>query len=273
MNNAFNNDNELKSALVALAKQHREKDEYTAGSYGEKQGSTFKGCSVGCTIYDLNLLKNTKIEYSNHSELAKALGIPVFIARIQDCIFEGLPESHRYTWTERLFTAINVGSDLSSVMPKFLKVILENCLERIQRYESKQQKDAVLGVIKVIDDWIETGRPAAKAAASACVEACAADIHATDYAASFAAIAYAARAAVDQASIHSVVTYTTDTTTEAAAAAKACYAVSYAESAYHNQASYDDKFIYFSDELIKLIEQCKGEDRVNLGVTHYEDHS
>jgi hypothetical protein len=118
---AYNGSKDLKDKLVTLAKEHEANDDYVAdiGAYGEIVDGVFKGSSVGCTIKDIN----PDHKANDHVYLAEALGVPYFITYFQDIIFEGLPDSHRYSFTPMFLDAINVGSDLSPVLPKIVKVM------------------------------------------------------------------------------------------------------------------------------------------------------
>ena len=221
--NAYHGDHNLKETLIKLAKQHAEQDQYIKGEYGGISGGVFKGCSVGCSINDLNLMTEGQTsDYGDHAYLADKLGIPIFITRLQDCIFEGLPQDKSILWTERLFSAIPVDADLSNVTPKFLKFILESCLIYVNDFT--EQENAIKQTISVMDNWIEAGeldKDAADAAA---------------YAADAAAAA-AARAAAD------------------AAADAAAYAAAAAAAA--ARAAADAVYEKYADKLIELIKECE----------------
>ena len=158
---AFNNDKEFKDQMIAAAISHREKDEYIAGCYAKMNGS-FKGCSVGCSLFDVKGIKGIDVgeDYADHALLAKELGIPEFICRLQDSIFEGLPESERLRWTERLFNSIPLGADLTPVLPKFLL----KTLDRLPETDIADVVDAVRGVKDVLINWAETGEADIEAA-------------------------------------------------------------------------------------------------------------
>ena len=149
---AFGNSEEFKSELVSLAIQHREQDQYIKGEYGRMNGK-FKGCSVGCLVYDINQKKGTKASYGDHAFLAEQLGVPEFICHLQDRIFEGLPEPLNTEWTERLVSAIPVGVDLSPVLPRFLI----RTLDRLPETDRKDVADSIKAVRDVLENWAESG--------------------------------------------------------------------------------------------------------------------
>ena len=161
---AFNNDKEFKDQMIAAAISHREKDEYIAGCYAKMNGS-FKGCSVGCSLFDVKGIKGIDVgeDYADHALLAKELGIPEFICHLQDSIFEGLPDSERFKWTERLFNSIPLGVDLTPVLPRFLL----KTLDRLPKTDNQDVEDAIKGVKNVLISWAETGIVDAEVAWSA----------------------------------------------------------------------------------------------------------
>lgn len=97
---AYHNKPEIKEALLAQLKAHRLADEIIKGVYWENG----KGCAVGCTVHS-----------GYHTEYETKLGIPIMLARLEDVIFEGLPNEVAKLWPERFAEAINVGADLSLV--------------------------------------------------------------------------------------------------------------------------------------------------------------
>ena len=94
----------IKSDILAILASHRAADEIVKGQYWENG----KGCAVGCTV-----------KSSNHMAYETMFGIPVELARLEDQIFEGLPNATSMLWPERFMSAINVGADLSLVGWKF----------------------------------------------------------------------------------------------------------------------------------------------------------
>ena len=60
------------------------------------------------------LLANHSLRYVSEERW----GIPLPLAVLQDLIFDHTPEEFNETWTERFFSAIRVGSDLSGVFEK-----------------------------------------------------------------------------------------------------------------------------------------------------------
>ena len=161
---AFNNDKSFQDQMIASAISHREKDEYIAGAYAKMNGS-FRGCSVGCSLFDIKSIKGVEVgeAFNDHALLAKELGIPEFICHLQDSIFENLPEAERFRWTERLFQAIPLGADLTPVLPRFLL----KTLNRLPEVDRADVVAAISGVREVLQNWSDTGTVDIDAARSA----------------------------------------------------------------------------------------------------------
>ena len=197
---AFNNDETFRQQMVEAAVAHRLADEFIAGTYVDHGRSTFRGCSVGCSLYDVQVLRGYPrlADYGDHALLARELGLPQFLVRLQDAIFEGLPETERYQWTERLYRAIPVGADLVPTLPKFLLRVLDDLPET----DRADVTNAVEGVRVPLREWIATGGVDPDAAAGAAGAADAAYAAAYAAAAAAAAAAYAAAEAAAAAGAH-----------------------------------------------------------------------
>ena len=106
---AFHRTTVTKSALLKQLRGHARADEIVKGKYWQDG----KGCAVGCTVHG-----------SSHALYESMFGIPQMLARLEDCIFEGLPNAQAQTWPIRFIEAVTVGSDLSVVGWKFLYWLL-----------------------------------------------------------------------------------------------------------------------------------------------------
>lgn len=159
---AFNNDIKFQDQLVEMAVKHRLKDEYIKGTYG-KQNGQFKGCSIGCIVYDVNRINDLNISTDDHSKLAISLDIPEFILRLADSIFEGLPEPLNLEWTERWISAIPTGVDLNPVLPRFLL----KTLDQLPEIDRTDVVNSINGVKQVLQNWADTGEVNIEAAARA----------------------------------------------------------------------------------------------------------
>jgi hypothetical protein len=197
---AFHGQSELKTQVLALLAEHREADRLVKGHYWE----CGKGCAVGCTLESIRRIRgDAEIAHGDHSAYEEYLGVPRALARLEDGLFENLPNGTAQGWPERFTSAIRPGADLSMVVPKFLHWLLSDPEGGVQRAvkDRPKQKAAINAVAALYARWIEQGtkpsvtewrearRAADAAAAYAAYAAYAADAYA----------AYAAAAAADAA--------------------------------------------------------------------------
>jgi hypothetical protein len=102
---AFHGDSNIKEKYLSRVIAHRAADELVKGQYWSKG----KGCAVGCTIHG-----------DQHKAYETELGIPEVLARLEDGIFENLPNELAMVWPERFLSAIPVGKDLTKVWHHFV---------------------------------------------------------------------------------------------------------------------------------------------------------
>lgn len=157
---SYKNDPKLKDLLVDEIVRHRKADQIIQGTYGKENG-VWKGCAVGCSIHSLNLKLGKNYSTADHSVYEKELGIPEWLARLEDTIFEGLPQKEAVEWPEQFAKAIPVGVNLEPVKWKFYAFILRENIERVLSLNleadlKKQVVDAIHGVLAVHEEAIRT---------------------------------------------------------------------------------------------------------------------
>ncbi|RPE74656.1 hypothetical protein [Vulcaniibacterium tengchongense] len=108
---SFHGDPAIKALHVAQAEHHAAADMLRAGTYGIIDGDRFRGCSVACFARDIN--PDAKVLH--HEVVAAARGLPVWLIRLQESIFEGLPEEDRAGFHVELARRIPDGVDLEPV--------------------------------------------------------------------------------------------------------------------------------------------------------------
>ena len=189
---AFLNDPSVKEKYLTRVREHRLADKLVKGKYWEGG----KGCAVGCTVHS-----------DEHAAYERELGIPRMLARLEDGIFENLPNALAMNWPEQFLEAIRPGADLSGVGDRFLLWLLVDPTDGVIRFaKTEKTRKAVQTIGKMYErkmagemipaeDW-RKARSAAYAAAAASAAAYAA--YAASAAAS-AAYAYAAYADADAA--------------------------------------------------------------------------
>ena len=117
---AYHGDPAIKAKYLSRVRAHAAADALTQG-VGWEGG---KGCAIGCTL-----------EAYDHSRYPIELGMPEWLARLEDAIFEGLPHAEAMTWPESFLEAIHPGADLESVRHKL-------ALRRINRLIAMQEGNA-----------------------------------------------------------------------------------------------------------------------------------
>jgi hypothetical protein len=118
---AFHGDPAIKAKYIARVRQHRLAEHLTKGIGWEPE--TQRGCAIGCCL-----------EAYDHSRYPIELGLPEWLARLEDAIFEGLPVAEAQAWPEAFLEAIHPGADLELVRHKL-------ALRRIDRLIALQQSN------------------------------------------------------------------------------------------------------------------------------------
>ena len=179
-----------KVAILAQLRRHAEADEIIKGQYWENG----KGCAVGCTIHS-----------GKHAEYEPRFGIPEMIARLEDVIFEGLPNGESKKWPIDFMSAITPGADLSCVGWQFLHWLLTD--EKVNpginhplvRDAVRQCADVLVSLTKGEPVDRSAAWSAARSAAESAVNAEDAARSAANAAESAAYAAYAAESAASAA--------------------------------------------------------------------------
>ena len=235
---AFHGDPAIKVKYLARVRTHITADDLIRGTGWD--GS--KGCAVGCTL-----------EKYDHKAYEKELGIPEWLARIEDTLFEGMTEEKSRIWPEVFLKAIPIGADLRPVKAKFFVILLKSTLKSMN--EAKFDVKKFPGVAAAIQQ--------SKAAVEQMIAAHEAggDLSAAESAARSAAesawsAARSARSAAESArSAESAAAWSARSAAESARSAESAAAWSAAESARSawSAAARSAAYDYYADELIKLL--------------------
>ena len=108
---AYHNDNAVRQKYLARVELHRQHDQIVKGRYWEDG----KGCAVGCILHS-----------AKHSAAETELGIPAWLMRLIDGIFENLPNAEAVNFPGAFLEAIPVGADLAPVRDQFLAWLMED---------------------------------------------------------------------------------------------------------------------------------------------------
>ncbi len=232
---AYHNDIKVKKLYVDRVIAHQKADEVVKGQYWENG----RGCAVGCTIHS-----------SNHKAYETELGIPEWLARVEDVIFEGLPNNKAKKWPLQFLKAIKPGVDLDKAKPLFIVFVLK---PNLKNFDNKKHPAVTTSIKDCIKLWSrkdigsvawETERKRVGSAASSAARSAA---RSAAYAASSAA--YAASSAAYAAYAASSAAY---------AASSAAYAArSAAYAAYAASSAARSAYVKFANELLKIIRGLK----------------
>lgn len=221
---SFHDDPKIKQKYLDRVRQHRIADEIIKGTYWKKG----KGCAVGCTVHS-----------KSHRAYEIELGIPMILAKLEDAIFENLPNKLAMTWPERFLESIPIGADLSLIWPKYaLWTLMDSKWGVFQYAKSDKTKIAIQTIADLYKEHIseeKIDRGKWRVAAAAAYVATDADATTTAYAyatAYAAAYAYAAAAAA--------------VTTAPSAVYDAVYVAAY-------DAAYDKIRVAQSEKLLELL--------------------
>ena len=160
---SYHNDENLKKLIVCEMRKHQEQDQFVKNTYGREEYGKFNGCAVGCAIDSINIALGKRYRSCDHKVFEEALGIPEFLAHLQDSFFERLPIGENSQFAVDFLEAIPVGVNLESVKYKFCSFLMSECLERVIKlpYLSislrEQVMSAIRGVRDMYDKAIETG--------------------------------------------------------------------------------------------------------------------
>lgn len=110
---AFHNDLAIKKKYLERVCFHQKQDNLIRG-IGWSNG---KGCAIGCTL-----------ENYNHKQYEIELGIPEWLARVEDILFENMTLEKSKTWPEQFLFAIPTGAILEKIKIPFIIIILISTL-------------------------------------------------------------------------------------------------------------------------------------------------
>lgn len=153
---------QLKADFLDQLRWHVEQDRLIKGTYGDTVDGEWRGCAVGCSIHSLAKLRGAKLNTADHKLYESMLGIPAWLAWLEDSLFEGLPDVEAKFWPIRFAEAINVGADLEPVKWRFLSYLIRDNLDRVLGLDLPDDlrgpvAAAIRQVLAVHEAAVETG--------------------------------------------------------------------------------------------------------------------
>lgn len=132
---AFHNDIAVKDKLIAHLKAHYDADEIIKGIYW----GNGKGCAIGCAIHS-----------NDHGLYEKLFDIPEWLARVQDRIFEGLPNDKAKKWPLLFTKSVKIGVDLNKIKIPFLMFVVESNLYKFDHKEFPKAKEYIDNILSAL---------------------------------------------------------------------------------------------------------------------------
>ena len=144
---SFKADESVKQFYLNRLLAHEKADEIIQG-VGWEDG---KGCAVGCTLNNYD-----------HAAYETELGLPEWLARLEDTLFENIPNADAKKFPRELLEAIPVGRNLDKVKWQFCSYLINENIERVLKltFEEKlkqQVLDAQRQVLAVHTSAIKSG--------------------------------------------------------------------------------------------------------------------
>ena len=248
---AFHNDPKIKTKYLARVRAHAAADQIIKGIYWENG----KGCAVGCTIHS-----------NDHSSYETELGIPMWLAYVQDRIFEGLNNGNAKRWPVEFLEAIAPGQDLEKIKIPFLIFVLNFTLDKFDHKKHPKEKEAIVSVLnqflkktKMNEATLKKAQKASYAVAYAAASAAFASASAADADASAAASAAAYASAAAASAAANANANAASASASASAAFAAAYAAAFAAvSGVAASAARSSTYKLFADKIIELIKNNGG---------------
>lgn len=160
---SYHNDENLKKLIICEMRKHQEQDQFVKNTYGREEGGKFNGCAIGCAIDSINIALGKRYSICDHKVFEEALGIPEWLAHLQDSFFEVLPICDNSQFAVDFLEAIPVGVNLEPLKWKFCAFLMRKNIERVLTFSkmSGEIRDKILITICVAlclhEKAIETG--------------------------------------------------------------------------------------------------------------------
>jgi len=137
---AFHGDLKIKQKYLDRVNHHIAADHLIRGKGWDGE----KGCAVGCTL-----------ECYYHKAFEEKLGIPEWLACVEDALFENMTLEKSRTWPRDFLAAIEPGADLEQVKTLYLIYVVKSTLKN---FDHKRFPIAFESINHVID--LLSGDPA-----------------------------------------------------------------------------------------------------------------
>ena len=147
----YHGDPKVKASLLRRISAHEKADRLTQGTYGSMNGH-WRGCAVSCSLATRNgTFNGEQVTDGLHAEYPKQLGLPEWLAHLEDRIFEGLPQEEAMQWPRRFAEAIPVGVSLDGLADELaIARLREECLPLSGKWPESIRAEVVAAIEQVI---------------------------------------------------------------------------------------------------------------------------
>jgi hypothetical protein len=147
----YHGDPKVKASLLRRISAHEKADRLTQGTYGSMNGH-WRGCAVSCSLATRNgTFNGEQVTDGLHAEYPKQLGLPEWLAYLEDGIFEGLPKEEAMQWPRRFAEAIPVGVSLDGLADELaIARLREECLPLSGKWPESIRAEVVAAIEQVI---------------------------------------------------------------------------------------------------------------------------
>jgi hypothetical protein len=129
---AYHGKQKVKDFYLKRMRDHIKADELIRG----RGWDGTSGCAIGCAL-----------NAYNHKAYESELGIPEWLAHVEDQLFEGMTNKKSKTWPAVFLSAIKPGADLEKAKGPFLIMVLESALTSFDHKKYPDVKAAIDGSI------------------------------------------------------------------------------------------------------------------------------
>jgi len=113
-----------KARFLEELNKYYEENSFVQGTFYDEE--TSKGCAIGCSIKSINDIQGS-VYYTGAHGAYEAIGVPAWLAFLEDTIFENLDIEDAKKWPMRFSEAINPGAELDSIKDALFEVFSDIC--------------------------------------------------------------------------------------------------------------------------------------------------
>src|ERR1700677_1110689 len=144
----FHGDPKLKRKLLARITAHEKADAIAQGTYETWNGGVHR-CAVGCSLRDLTDKDNQPTDW--HQTMEDVLGVPVWLASLEDRVFEGMTSDDAKGWPKRFSKALPVGVNLDGLADRLsIRRLREECLSLSGQWPESIRAQVVAAIEQTI---------------------------------------------------------------------------------------------------------------------------